>query len=76
MTTNLTMLANRLVNTWRKTPEIRFLTGEELRDRVDLATGGELDYQPLNILTDMVEDRLATIFAPLREAPAPKGEAY
>jgi hypothetical protein len=33
---------------------------DELRDRLDALTGGELDYEPLNILTDMVTRRLET----------------
>jgi hypothetical protein len=33
-------------------------TEEELRDKIDMWTGSQLDYEPLNILTDMVSQRL------------------
>lgn len=44
-------------------------TWEELRDRVDSATNGDLDCQQLDILTDMVEARLRRI-AEAQEAAA------
>lgn len=37
---------------------------DTVRDRVDLMTGGELDCQPLDILTDMVVARLRSYPAP------------
>lgn len=32
-----------------------------LRDALDIETGAELDYQPLNFLTDMVAARIAKL---------------
>ena len=37
----------------------RDFTEEELRDYIDVWTGSRLDYEPLNILTDMVAARMS-----------------
>lgn len=36
----------------------RFVSWDRLRDYVDIETCGQLDAQPLDVLTDMVERRI------------------
>jgi len=57
---NLTDTADRIAARYIKSPPFY---GVDLRDYVDGLTGGELDYQPLNILTDMVQKRIKAVAA-------------
>jgi hypothetical protein len=51
-------LADRIV----RSPVVRDMIADDhdIRDAIDIATGSELDCVHLDILTDMVADRLAT----------------
>jgi hypothetical protein len=49
---------------------------EEIRDLCEIATGGELDAKPLDLLTDLVWSRLLNLaLAAVDQAPAGYGEA-
>jgi hypothetical protein len=54
---NLASTADRLAKAWHGKPPGSW---DDLRARIDLATGGDLDCQPLDILTDMVEQRFSS----------------
>jgi hypothetical protein len=59
----LSIIADRLARAWKDEPSYRQLPWDRLRDCVDQASGGDLDCQPLDILTDMVEKRLNDVAA-------------
>jgi hypothetical protein len=52
---SLGLLADRFAKAWAGE---NVKNWDRLRDRLDMATGSDLDCQPLDILTDMVADRL------------------
>jgi hypothetical protein len=53
-------LADAIAAQWRG--KLQASSWDRLRDAIDLETGGELDCQPLDILTDMVAKRLGLAF--------------
>jgi hypothetical protein len=58
---NLSEVADRLAAEYRGNPfdPKDPIAWDYFRDWVDLRTGSSLDYQPLNILTDMAAQRIA-----------------
>jgi hypothetical protein len=60
----LGLLAGRFALVWKGQT---FVSWDDLRDKLDAATGSELDCQPLDILTDMTASRLGLIFQEERQ---------